>query len=108
MQSLHHKLEETRRILASLLGGRDSSRIALAWTGGKDSTVVLDLWREILGASPVLAVNLDTGHKFPWPAITPPCGTLSRHDASCRSGVRPQSMRCRATWTLLICARSTS
>jgi phosphoadenosine phosphosulfate reductase len=65
MQSLHHKLEETRRILASLLGGRDSSRIALAWTGGKDSTVVLDLWREILGASPVLAVNLDTGHKFP-------------------------------------------
>lgn len=64
MQSLQDKLAETRRILASLLETRDPDRIALAWTGGKDSTVVLDLWRETMGSRRVLAVNLDTGHKF--------------------------------------------
>jgi len=65
MHSLQEKLAGTRRILSSLLEGRDPSRIVVAWTGGKDSTVVLDLWREMLGDTPPLAVNLDTGHKFP-------------------------------------------
>ena len=41
----------------------------VGWTGGKDSTVVLALWRRILnekGCSPMLrALNLDTGCKFP-------------------------------------------
>jgi phosphoadenosine phosphosulfate reductase len=41
----------------------------VGWTGGKDSTVVLALWRELLvetGCSPKLrALNLDTGCKFP-------------------------------------------
>lgn len=41
----------------------------VGWTGGKDSTVVLALWREVLreGASgaPLRALNLDTGCKFP-------------------------------------------
>ena len=60
MQSLQEKLEQTREFLRSLRAGR----AAVAWTGGKDSTVVLHIWRE-LAQSPVLAVNLDTGHKFP-------------------------------------------
>ena len=42
---------------------------AVGWTGGKDSTVVLALWRELLAAkrpgAPVWALNLDTGCKFP-------------------------------------------
>lgn len=42
---------------------------AVGWTGGKDSTVVLALWREVLAAHApkkrVRAVNLDTGCKFP-------------------------------------------
>ena len=41
----------------------------VGWTGGKDSTVVLALWREVLreGApgAPLTALNLDTGCKFP-------------------------------------------
>ena len=42
---------------------------AVGWTGGKDSTVVLALWREMLAAqrptAEVRALNLDTGCKFP-------------------------------------------
>ena len=41
---------------------------AVAWTGGKDSTVALDIWRNYLRQhgheGRVLAVNLDTGLKF--------------------------------------------
>lgn len=41
--------------------------VAVAWTGGKDSTVLLHLWRKVmsgLGLSHVRALNLDTGCKF--------------------------------------------
>lgn len=44
---------------------------AVAWTGGKDSTVVLHLWREFLKERALLdtyglvAVSIDTGVKFP-------------------------------------------
>jgi phosphoadenosine phosphosulfate reductase len=90
MSSLEEKLTVTRRLLESLLRSHHASRIAVAWTGGKDSTVVLDVWREVLrdfasaaegfdpagdvgpeagnlpAANPaVLAINLDTGYKFP-------------------------------------------
>jgi len=64
MQSLQDKLDETRRFLRALLDQHGRDRMAVAWTGGKDSTVVLDLWGEATGR-PVLVVNLDTGHKFP-------------------------------------------
>jgi len=41
----------------------------VGWTGGKDSTVALALWREVLRESapgaPLRALNLDTGCKFP-------------------------------------------
>ncbi|MEJ5242570.1 MAG: phosphoadenosine phosphosulfate reductase family protein [Desulfomicrobiaceae bacterium] len=42
-------------------------RVAVCWTAGKDSTVALHLWREVVaaaGARP-LAVTIDTGWKFP-------------------------------------------
>jgi len=65
MPSLEEKCAATRRILEALFTRHDLSRIAVAWTGGKDSTVVLDLWREIIVGTRVLAVNLDTGYKFP-------------------------------------------
>lgn len=42
---------------------------AVGWTGGKDSTVVLVLWRRVLAeafpGAAVRALNLDTGCKFP-------------------------------------------
>lgn len=41
----------------------------VGWTGGKDSTVVLHLWRELVRShapdTPVRALSLDTGWKFP-------------------------------------------
>jgi len=41
----------------------------VGWTGGKDSTVVLALWREVLRtrdrAAELFVLNLDTGCKFP-------------------------------------------
>jgi len=64
MQSLQHKLQETGKLLRSLLENHDTARIAVAWTGGKDSTVLLDIWRDIAGGT-VTAINLDTGFKFP-------------------------------------------
>ncbi|MGE4296423.1 MAG: phosphoadenosine phosphosulfate reductase family protein [Desulfovibrionaceae bacterium] len=45
--------------------------VAVAWTGGKDSTLVLALWRQWLAAEglagdiPLVALSLDTGCKFP-------------------------------------------
>lgn len=48
---------------------RFGSGSAVGWTGGKDSTVVLALWRKVLGelapTSQARVVNLDTGCKFP-------------------------------------------
>ncbi|GFK95562.1 Thioredoxin-dependent 5'-adenylylsulfate reductase [Fundidesulfovibrio magnetotacticus] len=64
MQSLQEKLAHTIDFLESLLKDRDPSCVAVAWTGGKDSTVVLNLWRAVT-PGPLKAVNLDTGHKFP-------------------------------------------
>lgn len=64
MHSLQEKLAASRQFLTSLAARHNPARIAVAWTAGKDSTVVLDLWREVLGV-PVTAINLDTGCKFP-------------------------------------------
>jgi len=48
---------------------RYGTSATVGWTGGKDSTVVLALWREVLGTqrpdAVVRALNLDTGCKFP-------------------------------------------
>lgn len=67
MNTLDQKIERAETVLASLLGG-DPASVRAAWTGGKDSTVVLFIWKALLdhaGAGPVRAINLDTGCKFP-------------------------------------------
>ncbi|MBU4379877.1 MAG: phosphoadenosine phosphosulfate reductase family protein [Proteobacteria bacterium] len=68
MPSLDDAIRATETLLAGLLAGPDPARIRVAWTGGKDSTVVLFIWKALLehhGLGPVRAINLDTGCKFP-------------------------------------------
>ncbi|WP_243366468.1 phosphoadenosine phosphosulfate reductase family protein [Fundidesulfovibrio soli] len=64
MKSLQEKLEHTLDLLRSIRDAHLPGETALAWTGGKDSTALLALWRE---AAPEhnLAINIDTGCKFP-------------------------------------------
>ena len=66
--TLEDKVRLARERMADALA-RFGARTAVGWTGGKDSTVVLALWRNTLreagvGEAP-FAVNLDTGCKFP-------------------------------------------
>lgn len=66
--SLERKIERTERHLVAVLEEAAPSRVRVAWTGGKDSTVVLFIWKAVLehhAAGPVRAINLDTGCKFP-------------------------------------------
>jgi phosphoadenylylsulfate reductase (thioredoxin) (EC 1.8.4.8) len=68
MNSLSEKVTAGRAALEGLLTRAEPGRVAVAWTGGKDSTVALALWREVLesrGLGPLRALNLDTGLKFP-------------------------------------------
>ncbi|THB66474.1 MAG: phosphoadenosine phosphosulfate reductase family protein [Desulfovibrio sp.] len=69
--TLQEKISQARDRLARLLdaGNLAPGTTAVAWTGGKDSTLALYLWREFLaehfpGETP-RALNLDTGHEFP-------------------------------------------
>ncbi len=67
--SLDAKIDAARQLLREVLAQHGPDRVAVAWTGGKDSTLALALWRGVLhekapGACP-LALNLDTGCKFP-------------------------------------------
>ena len=69
--TLEEKIGLSRQRLREVAEGFDPSKVAVAWTGGKDSTSVLHLWaaflreNEATRQSPVLALNLDTGFKFP-------------------------------------------
>ncbi len=68
MQTLANLVDATLADLNTLLASNDPSRIAVAWTGGKDSSVALFLWRSLLrsrGLGRARALNLDTGLKFP-------------------------------------------
>jgi len=68
MVTLDEKIEQAESLLAGLLAGNDPTAIRVAWTGGKDSTVVLFIWKALLDHSsggPARAINLDTGCKFP-------------------------------------------
>lgn len=68
MQPLATLVDATLAELNALLASNDPERIAVAWTGGKDSTVALFLWRSLLrgrGLGRARALNLDTGLKFP-------------------------------------------
>lgn len=66
--TLMEKIDVSLRRLDEMLD-RFGPETAVGWTGGKDSTVVLALWRRVLAdAFPGVAarvVNLDTGCKFP-------------------------------------------
>ncbi|WP_027723238.1 phosphoadenosine phosphosulfate reductase family protein [Maridesulfovibrio zosterae] len=65
---LDAKVTHTAGLMSGLLEMYDPSHIAVAWTGGKDSTVVLALWREVLKSREIdtpFAVSIDTGVKFP-------------------------------------------
>ncbi len=66
---LSQKLEVSRTKLEKLIPQYPPERIYVAWTGGKDSTVVLYLWADVLARlapwTRVRAVNIDTGVKFP-------------------------------------------
>ena len=67
--SLTEKICHAQELLRGVLACHDVDRVAVAFTGGKDSTLALFLWRQVLletssGASP-LALHLDTGVKFP-------------------------------------------
>ena len=65
---LQDKLRHSREILEQIFTEHGPDRTAVAWTGGKDSTVALWMWRGILreqAGFPCRALNLDTGLKFP-------------------------------------------
>lgn len=66
---LEGRLAAARAFLRAAALAAAPGRVAVAWTGGKDSTLALWLWRAVLaevapGVRP-RAVNLDTGCKFP-------------------------------------------
>jgi len=68
MTTLDDKIQATEATLAELLASADPAQIRVAWTGGKDSTVALFIWKALLdhgGVGPAHAINLDTGCKFP-------------------------------------------
>ena len=62
-------MELSRQKLREILETVDPDHTYVAWTGGKDSTLVLYLWRELLRSAGysgrVRALNVDTGFKFP-------------------------------------------
>ncbi|OIQ50729.1 Phosphoadenosine phosphosulfate reductase [Pseudodesulfovibrio hydrargyri] len=72
MPTLDEKILHSEKLLSDLLdqalAGDGPARVRVAWTGGKDSTVALFIWKMLVehaGAGPVRAVTLDTGCKFP-------------------------------------------
>ncbi len=67
--SLAEKTEAALELLRGAAARHASGRVAVAFTGGKDSTLALFLWRRVLAErnpeARALAINLDTGAKFP-------------------------------------------
>jgi phosphoadenosine phosphosulfate reductase len=65
---LADKLARSRAVLHAVLKQLPPERVAVAYTGGKDSGVALALWRETLAKNlrgPLRALSVDTGLKFP-------------------------------------------
>lgn len=69
MEGLELKVARARRALLEVAHTWKPQDVAVAWTGGKDSTVALSLWQRVLDeAHPGMrakALSLDTGCKFP-------------------------------------------
>ena len=67
MSRLDDLIHDARSFLAGLADRFDPARSRVAFTGGKDSTVALWLWRGILADRGLVprALSLDTGLKFP-------------------------------------------
>lgn len=67
--SLDAKLDNTVHLMKKVLSEHSPEKISVAWTGGKDSTVVLAIWREVLKMEGYdgrpHALSIDTGVKFP-------------------------------------------
>ncbi len=64
LASLADKVKKSREVLQEALD-RFPNKIALAWTGGKDSTTTLHLLRELCsGKVPIPVLHTDTSAKF--------------------------------------------
>ena len=62
--TLEEKIDQSKRILQEALD-RYGSKMAIAWTGGKDSTTTLHLLRQVgEGRVPIPVLNIDTSAKF--------------------------------------------
>lgn len=63
--TLEQKEEKSRNILIQAVEKYGKDRIATTFTGGKDSTVVLHLLRQVFdGRVPIPVINIDTSVKF--------------------------------------------
>jgi len=67
--TLEEKIILSRERLEYIYHNYNLNKVAVAWTGGKDSTIVLYLWRKYIldqGSNfKIKAINLDTKVKFP-------------------------------------------
>jgi phosphoadenosine phosphosulfate reductase len=64
LRTLEEKIAKSKSILKEALD-RFEDRIAVAWTGGKDSTTTLHLLKEVGGGRvPIPVLNIDTSAKF--------------------------------------------
>jgi phosphoadenosine phosphosulfate reductase len=64
LATLEDKIAKSQAVLREALD-RFGAKIAVAWTGGKDSTTTLHLLKEMGGGRvPIPVLNIDTGAKF--------------------------------------------
>ncbi len=64
LTTLEEKIAKSKSVLQEALA-RYPGKIAIAWTGGKDSTSTLHLLREVgVGRVPIPVLNIDTSVKF--------------------------------------------
>ena len=66
-QTLPEKIDQSKKIIKNALNQYSEKQLFVAWTGGKDSTTMLWLFREVckeLGVSVPRAMFIDEGHVF--------------------------------------------
>ena len=63
--SLNEKVEKSKDVLKEAIKKFGKEKIALAWTSGKDSTILLHIVREVFnGHVPIPLIFIDTGKHF--------------------------------------------